>query len=127
MSQLLPTAVLHTLKDSAVCLHPGVPLLKVWGNMIALHCDLRDMFMQKTKTFQNPRFSKGIAFTAWEPRLKLVESRSAQVTGAALPVLYLGVLLSPRAVMVVVERLVLSVAFLLQNRTRLHCFSVQIT
>ena len=75
VSQLPPTAVLHTLKHSAACLHPGVPLLKVWGNMIALHCDLSDMFMQKTKTFQNPRFSKGTAFTAWEPRLKRWEQK----------------------------------------------------
>ena len=120
MSQLLTTAVLHTLKHSAACLHPGVPLLKFWGNIIALHCDLCDMFMQTTKTFQNPRFSKGIAFTAWKPWLKPVESRGAQITGAAISVLHLGVLLSPRVVMLVVERLVLSVAFLLQNRTRLH-------
>lgn len=100
MSQLLTTAVLHTLKHSAACLHPGVPLLKFWGNIIALHCDLCDKFMQ-TKTFQNARFSKGIAFTAWKPRLKLVESRGAQITGAAISVLHLGVLLSPRVVMVV--------------------------
>lgn len=120
------TAVLRALKHSAACLHPGVPPLKFWGNIIALHCDLCDMFMQTTKTFQNPRFSKGIVFTTWEPWLKLVESRSAQITRAAISVLHLGVLLSPRAAMVVVEACTVY-GFSSSKQNSTARFSVQIT